>query len=55
MRMVEDGTLEAYDDVCLTNDSYPVHNVVRMVNGTDIVGVKGDLASSREVHTKKKI
>ena len=46
VRMVEDGTLEAYDEVCLTNDSYPVHNVVRMVDGTDIVGMKGDLASS---------
>lgn len=45
VRLAEDITLE-YDDVCLTNDLYPVHNVVQMVDRTDIVGVKENLALS---------
>ncbi len=41
VRMVEDGTLEAFEDVRLTDDTYDLHHVIKMVTGKDIIGVKG--------------
>ncbi len=46
IRMVEDGALEAYEDVNLNNDTFPKSNVFKMINGNDVVGVKGKLGSS---------
>ena len=46
IRMVEDGALEAYEDVNLNHDTYPKTDVCKMINGNDVVGVKGKLASS---------
>jgi len=53
IRMVEDGALEAYVDVSLNNDTYPKTDVCKMINGNDVVGVKGKSGSS--VWTKIKI
>ena len=44
--MVEDGALEAYVDVSLNNDTYPKTDVCKMINGNDVVGVKGKSGSS---------
>ncbi len=41
VRMVEDGTLESFEDVRLTDDTYDLHHVIKMVTGKDIIGVKG--------------
>ena len=44
--MVEDGALEAFEDVSLNNETYARNFVVRMVGGDDIIGVKGVAQSS---------
>jgi hypothetical protein len=44
--MVEDGALETCEDVNLNNDTYPKTDVCKMMNGTDVVEVKGKLGSS---------
>ena len=36
-----DETLEAFEDVRLTDDTYDLHHVIKMVSGKDIIGVKG--------------
>ena len=41
VRMVDDGTLESFEDVRLSDDTYDVHNVITMITGKDIIGVKG--------------
>jgi hypothetical protein len=44
--MVEVGALEDYDDVSLSNDTYPKTDACMMINGNDVMGVKGILGSS---------
>ena len=46
VRMVEDGALEAFEDVSLNNETYARNFVLRMVSGDDIIGVKGVVQSS---------
>ena len=45
IRMVEDGALEAYDDVSL-HDRYDRNHVVQNVGGNEIIDVNGDITSS---------
>ena len=40
VRMVEDGALEAFEDVSLNNETYARNFVLCMVSGDDVVGVK---------------
>ena len=46
VRMVEDGILEAFEDVRLSDDTYDTCHVIRMITGKDIIGVKGKFRSS---------
>ncbi|KAL3805372.1 hypothetical protein HJC23_009079 [Cyclotella cryptica] len=46
VRMVEDGTLEPFEDVKLSDDAYDMRRVIRMITGKDIIGVKGMFHSS---------
>ena len=46
VRMVEDGALEAFEDVSLNNETYERNFVLCMVSGDDIIGVKGVAQSS---------
>lgn len=46
IRMMEDGVLEAHDDVSLINDRYNRHYVGQIVGGNRIIGLKGDNTSS---------
>ena len=41
VRMVEDGTLKAFEDVRLRDDTYDVYHVIRMITGKDIIGLMG--------------
>ena len=46
--MVEDGILEAFEDVRLSDDTYDIGHVIKMNIGKDIIGigVKGEFCSS---------
>jgi hypothetical protein len=44
--MVEDGILEAFEDVRLSDYTYAICHVIRMISGKDIIGVKGEFCSS---------
>ena len=46
VRMVEDGILEAFEDVRLSDDTYDICHIIRMTTGKDIIGVKGKFRSS---------
>ncbi len=46
VRMVEDGAIEAFDDVSLNNETYPKKFVLRMISGNDVMDVKGVALSS---------
>jgi len=46
VRMVEDGAIEAFDDVSLNNETYPKKIVLRMISGNDVMDVKGVALSS---------
>ena len=54
IRMVEDGALEAYEDVNLNNDTYPKTDVCKMINGNDVVEVKAKLGFCFELRFKIK-
>jgi len=44
--MVQDGILEAFEDVRLRDDTYDMCHVIRMINGKDTIGVQGEFCSS---------
>ena len=44
--MVQDGILEAFEDVRLRDDTYDICHVIRMINGKDTIGVQGEFCSS---------
>jgi len=44
--MVQDGILEAFEDVRLRDDTYDTCHVIRMINGKDNIGVQGEFRSS---------
>ncbi len=46
--MVEDGAIEAFDDVNLNNETYPIKIVLCMISGSgnDVKDVKGVALSS---------
>ena len=39
--MVEHGTLESFEDVRLTDDTYKLHHVIKLVTWKGIIGIKG--------------
>ncbi len=44
--MLKDGLSQDYDDVALTDGSYQWKEICKIIDGTDIVAVKGKLAPS---------
>ena len=46
VRMIEDGALEDYDDVVLTDGRYNRSDICKVINGNNIIIVKGRIASS---------
>ena len=44
--MVQDGILEAFEDVTLRDDTYDIYHVIRMIKGKDTIGVQGEFCSS---------
>ena len=44
--MIEDGALEDYDDVILTDGRYNRSDMCNVINGNNIIIVKGRIASS---------
>jgi hypothetical protein len=45
VRMVEDGILEAFEDVRLSDYTYDICHVIRMITGKDVTGVEGKFFS----------
>eukprot|EP00957_Ditylum_brightwellii_P162313 12358948-Ditylum_brightwellii.AAC.2 len=46
VRMIEDGTLNNYDDICLSNDRYNKKDICKIISGNAIEVVKGSHKSS---------
>ena len=44
--MLEDGALEDYDDVVLTDGRYNRSDICKAINGSNIIIVKGRIAPS---------
>ena len=46
IRMMETGSIEDYDDVALDDEDYKLKDICRVIDGNDIVEVKGTYAPS---------
>eukprot|EP00957_Ditylum_brightwellii_P015738 1186512-Ditylum_brightwellii.AAC.1 len=44
--MIEDGTLNTYDDICLSEDRYNKKDICKIISGNDVDAVKGSYKSS---------
>ena len=44
--MMETGSIEDYDDVALDDEDYKLKDICRVIDGNDIVEVKGTYAPS---------
>eukprot|EP00957_Ditylum_brightwellii_P208125 15355951-Ditylum_brightwellii.AAC.2 len=44
--MIEDGTLNTYGDICLSDDRYSKKDICKIISGNDVEAVKGSYKSS---------